>query len=127
MKRLAVVSMTILAFVALSSLAMCKGGAFEDPGHEAYGGGGGSDRDYDNWGDDDDDNDGGGNPFVGTWRATTGTTLRLNADLTGSYLGSRITYTYSGTTATITVNSVPAPGSISSGRLFWGGDTWTKL
>jgi hypothetical protein len=52
------VSMTILAFVALSSLAACKGGAFEDPGHAAaYGGGGGSDREYDDWGDYDDDDD----------------------------------------------------------------------
>jgi hypothetical protein len=44
MKRLAVVLTTVLAFVALASLASCEGGVFTDPGHEAaygFAGGGG--------------------------------------------------------------------------------------
>jgi hypothetical protein len=77
MKRFTVVLTTLLAFVALTSLAACKGGAFSDPGHEAASGGGGNDRDYDyddydDWGDLDDDKDNDTGTGNGTGTGTDG-------------------------------------------------------
>jgi hypothetical protein len=73
---------------------------------------------------------GGGNPFVGTWKSNppSNGVLTLYADGTGTYTGNQsVSYTYSGSTAQITLAGNTSPAIImSDGTLSWGGMVLVK-